>query len=102
MGIIVTFLVKFFFTPFAYIRNHSVKFIYWSTFKPSVFSHRTNELPIEVLANLLPDDVVCNQAIAGLQEWKKCFVFVEFEEFKELVEDVGITQEVCAVVGTVE
>lgn len=72
------------------------------SWKLSVFLHTRYELPLQILANLLPDEIVGDQAIATLEQWKKDFVLVQLEEFKELVEDVGITQEVGAVVGTVE
>jgi hypothetical protein len=45
---------------------------------------------------------VRNQSVTALKKRKVDLVFVEFEEFEELVEDVAVREEVGSVVGTVE
>lgn len=43
-----------------------------------------------------------NQPIPTLEQREEHFVFIEFEEFKEFVENVGIAQEIGAVIGTIQ
>jgi hypothetical protein len=57
---------------------------------------------VEIVANLLPDLVMRNQSVAALEKRKKDLVVIQLQEFKELVEDVRVAEEVGSVVGTVE
>jgi hypothetical protein len=45
---------------------------------------------------------VRNQSVTTLEEREVNLVFVQFEKLEELVEDVGVAEEVGSVVGTVE
>jgi hypothetical protein len=46
--------------------------------------------------------IVCDQSITALEEWEKDLVLIQLQKLEELVEDVGVAEEVGSVVGTVE
>jgi hypothetical protein len=58
-------------------------------------------LPGQVVANQFPDFILDVQLVAIFEEREGGEVLVEVEEFAELVEDVGIGQEIAAVFGAV-
>jgi hypothetical protein len=49
-----------------------------------------DELPLQIVANLLPNLVVCNQTVSGFEEREVYFVLVELQQLEKLVQNVRI------------
>lgn len=61
-----------------------------------------DELPLQLVANLLPDDILLVELLLGLQEREARKEVILTKQFTELVEDVRVTEEVLARLGTVD
>ncbi len=61
----------------------------------------TDELPTQIFTYLLPDLILNIQFIAILEQGKGRKILIEFQEFAEFIQNIGIRQEIAAILRTV-